>query len=449
MKYVAPTHAQKKGQARRSKKLAKVREEVEKREKESKLKHVLVQASARGIERKIEEFNSSGLFGHLFNRITGNGNFHRGRPLLHVKDEFKYFLIKIEERAPKLVSDPIVIDRLYAMSQAPQIRSVESWVPSGKGVPSVLSSLAAHLFAKFKMPSFLWSVFAYDTTGFERTHLTNVVVKVARGESLFELVKKMELCIPLTRKMCHEFMNSTEHKVYTALRKAQVVVKGGNRTLLETWLNSVGGRNLHEFRTVEEFWETVLDWFVKNPMLDAKAHLGPLCDFIAARSREDTSFSMKGRGVLPMLEAMRVWHGELSKAKKFSGEGYKRSGFKEFENDASTRDASGNIVSREIWRVQEIVSDRELHNEGKAMKHCVYSYSSSIKKGHISIWSVTKEDGRGETGNWKMSTVEVNNQMKRVVQVRGMMNRFPTAKEKDIVRRWAMINNLEVASSYA
>ena len=55
------------------------------------------------------------------------------------------------------------------------------------------------------------------------------------------------------------------------------------------------------------------------------------------------------------------------------------------------------------------------------------------------------EDGRGETGNWHMVTLEVRNDLKRIVQVRGRFNREMTAKEQRVVSKWAGLNNLQIS----
>ncbi len=67
-----------------------------------------------------------------------------------------------------------------------------------------------------------------------------------------------------------------------------------------------------------------------------------------------------------------------------------------------------------------------------------------VARGEVSIWSVTMEDGRGETGNWRMVTVEVHNASKRVVQARGRHNRLVTPAERRILERWAALSALTV-----
>jgi len=49
-----------------------------------------------------------------------------------------------------------------------------------------------------------------------------------------------------------------------------------------------------------------------------------------------------------------------------------------------------------------------------------------------------------ETGNWHMVTLEVRNDLERVVQARGRSNRAITSRELAIVKLWAGANDLAV-----
>ena len=53
-----------------------------------------------------------------------------------------------------------------------------------------------------------------------------------------------------------------------------------------------------------------------------------------------------------------------------------------------------------------------------------------------------------ETGEGieKLVTIEVRSADEQIRQIRGKRNRLPTEKEKDIIKRWAAEEGLEVAS---
>jgi hypothetical protein len=178
-------------------------------------------------------------------------------------------------------------------------------------------------------------------------------------------------------------------------------------------------------------------------MLDP-GEVAPLVDYIDHRRREEPGFTMKGRSPLAMLRAMKEWHGNLTKERAVSGKVFQRSGFAPLDFPSSRREAGGGVI-KERWSIAELLTARTLAEEGKRMGHCVYSYAWRIEKGDTSIWSVKMEDGLGETGRWHMVTLEVRNDLRRVVQARGRFNRAMTSREHAIVGQWAGMNNLKIS----
>jgi hypothetical protein len=94
-----------------------------------------------------------------------------------------------------------------------------------------------------------------------------------------------------------------------------------------------------------------------------QAEVGPLVDCIDHRRAEAPDFSMKGRGVLAMMRAMREWHGQLSKEKAAAGRVFPSSGLEPMDIDWSRRDGRGNRVV-EVWHFREILDARTLADEG-------------------------------------------------------------------------------------
>lgn len=83
----------------------------------------------------------------------------------------------------------------------------------------------------------------------------------------------------------------------------------------------------------------------------------------------------------------------------------------------------------QTWAITELLNSLALHEESKAMRHCVSSYSQDCEQGRSAIFSVTLAGRR-------MVTVEVNPKTLRVVQVHGFANRLPTTEETRVVNRW-------------
>ncbi len=341
-------------------------------------------------------------------------------------------------RAPKLAAEPHAT-AVRRMAKLTTFRPVAEWGPRGKGRDALFRSLGEHLLAKYRVPPLLWSAF-FDA---EADKLVPLVAHVASGGSLHALVTSARFAVPLTRRMCHELLTMPSRgSLLHAIRRVEVNAVGGDERLLQAWMGTRAARTLGT-RAEEAFWMTVLEWLANAAMVDP-SQVAPLVDYIAYRRDRDGKFSVAGRSIVALSRAMNDWHEELARMKIVRGATFEPSGFEAVELDRSMRASDGG-VARRIWRVEEVLSTRALAAEGRRMSHCVYSYAWSIEKKQTSIWSMTMEDGRGETGRWAMLTVEVRNESRRIVQARGRYNRPASSEEHAVLMAWAGANGLELS----
>jgi hypothetical protein len=345
------------------------------------------------------------------------------RELLHV----------VAERAPRLI-DEDTLAAFKLMAEAPWVRPASTWTASARGRDTLFRSLSEHLFARFPMSAVLWTSFR---AGEAAPILVPVAVQVASGGSLYDAVQSGHMPVPLTRKMCHDVLSYRgDLSFLAAIRRAQVRAAGGSLGLCQTWTGTRVGRRIHN-RGGEEFWQGVLAWLCRNPPA-SNAAVDPLLDYIEHRRDVDVAFTMKGRTLPAVLRGMRQWHGDLARVPVVQAVRFPSSGFQPLTLDRSRRDDYGSVI-KEIWHVREILDSKSLFDEGRLMRHCVYSYSSQIKTGHTAIWSVTLEDA---TGHWRRLTIEVWPQLRYIVQARGRSNRPPEARDWVALNAWAGLNNL-------
>jgi hypothetical protein len=311
------------------------------------------------------------------------------------------------------------------------IRQIKDWKPQGKSGHALFISLANHVFAKYKTPQFLWSEFSKPNL-----HYQDAVIHIASGGSLYSLVKDKKFPVQMTRQMCHLFLQAPSScTIASAVRYAQVIGLGGSKRLWEaiatTLPNIVPARYGYDAHINEELFSTEIQWFCNQSMLDPN-QVKPIHDFVEHCCREAVAenkvYSLKGRTADSVIRQMQEWHAGLSKMKVGRFNRFNPSGF-----EGAVYDFSSNTEA-EIWRVKELLTAKELQEEGRRQQHCVFSYAGAIEKGRTSIWVLTKEDNKG---NWAMCTVEVENATKRIVQVRGRFNRIATVKEQSILVRWA------------
>ena len=139
-----------------------------------------------------------------------------------------------------------------------------------------------------------------------------------------ENIRTAKLPLRLTRVMAHLFTQAPHHySAVAALRWAQVCGLGGSKGLAR----AVVGTRLGKVLENEEFWESVLHFFVNHPGLDL-AQVGPVVDFLQHQRFEwkdgvspggvfgkqpppRPDYTMKGRTVASILRQVEEWHKQL------------------------------------------------------------------------------------------------------------------------------------------
>lgn len=321
------------------------------------------------------------------------------------------------------------------------IREAADWRPPSKNPRRQFSHLARHLLATYDVPFFV------DAAWFQEDQETAALQQgwfrhIGDGGN----IRTADIPVRFTKKMAHAFFHAPEGlPIERALRWGQVVGQGGGAPLARAVMGSrLGGAFAHE-----DFWETVIKFFVNNPMIDPSL-VGPIVDFIHARKfvpREivrpgghverlpptQPNFAVKGRSADKLLGLMEEWHEELGQefaAEEDTGRGGKApvrwdpSGMRPLQIQEENPRTGETLT----WMVQELTSSRELVSEGRAMHHCVASYAKTCRKGTASIWSLQAVDENKQRE--PVMTIAVDIRRMAVTQVRGRYNIAPVGKAK-------------------
>lgn len=328
------------------------------------------------------------------------------------------------------------------------IRPVEKWRPKSHSAMRQFASLLRHLLVRYDdVPLFFDSVWLSgpdqpwpDRRGW--------YLHVGHGQN----IRKCDLPIPMTKKMAHYFMHAPNNlTVDQALRWGQILGLGGDEHLARAIFET----RLAESFEHEEFWTTVLRWFITHPMLD-RAHVGPVIDYLhyqrfvpapvvaadrtaGPRLAPQPNLTMSGRTPQALLARVASWHRMLANENRHQISQWRSTGIKGLE----FIEGSEKNNSAKYWAIRELLSSTALAVEGRRMKHCVASYAGSCARGHCSIWTM-EVDSSG--GCEKVLTLEVSNANRQIRQARGKLNRLPTEKERSILLRWAETAGLRLAS---
>lgn len=376
---------------------------------------------------------------------------HDSNPDTAARVSLRQLLLTVNERADFLfesiafAAQPYrYVDALLRLNDRHRqwIRPLEAWRPGSHNPQRQFSSLVRHLLTRYPVPYFMDSAWFRREKGSYR--LRDWFLHIGAGKN----IRTAKTPLPLTKRMAHHFAEAPRHySIEQALRWGQVHALGGDQRLTEAILGTpIAGSFEHD-----AFWQTVLRFFIANPLLDRK-QVGPIVDFILYQKFEtrevvvgpgevelqappQPNLTMRGRTPESLLRQVEDWHRELGRSAAAEGVYFKRSGFKAFERKAGR---SG----ENTWRIRELLSGAELVAEGRALKHCVASYARSCASGECSIWTMEEHT---PTRVHKRLTVEVSAHG-MIVESRGRQNRLPTAAEYGILQDWAREADLTISN---
>lgn len=321
------------------------------------------------------------------------------------------------------------------------IRPLETWNPRTKNRNKQFSSLLRHLLAKYEVPLFMDE--AWLPGAIHRLHHIDWWLHIASGQNIRTAAG---LDLPLTKKAAHHFLQAPDDfTISGAFRWGQIHALGGNERIVR----GLSGTFLMENFRNEDFWETVIRFFIANPMLDTR-HYGPICDYLrdqkyivplGAAGPPQPNLCMKNRTADALLKQVEAWHARLhretQKRKKNPGSWGHHPAIEDFTFIEKKKD------SAVTYTIVQLLSAQALLEEGKRLEHCVGSYSWSCHNGSTSIWSVRHQQPGGTFE--PLGTVEINNQTKTVVQFAAKRNRTPDNKAWFLLDQWCAKNQIGVS----
>lgn len=376
-----------------------------------------------------------------------------------VREALRRLLLHAEKHADLLHLDPAIealgprmgnsyLEALAALAGHAEswLRPPEEWRPDSRSRRRQFGSLARHLLARYPVPPFMDAAW-FRGEDPEARRQQGWFRHIGIGQN----IRTADVPVPLTKMMAHHFLQAPDtSSIEAALRWSQIRGMGGDESLVR----AVVGTRLGETFEHEEFWQTVLQFFVANPMLDS-ACIGPIVDYIhhqkfvpqEVAGTDGTvhladpllpDFSMKGRTVAALLVRVDAWHAQLARETRRPQDRWERSDIPEFHCVEVDRQ-SGNVTA---WSIRQLLTSRELRDEGKALNHCVASYARSCVNGGTSIWSVRMEDTQQTTPRPVM-TVAVKS--RSITQARGKANAIPGSSKGgprldqalSVLRQWA------------
>jgi hypothetical protein len=323
------------------------------------------------------------------------------------------------------------------------LRPADAWVPAGGGTRPRFASLAGHLFAHYPMPAFMASAW-YGGREPDAIRRQGWYRHMGLGRN----IRTADVPLALTKKMAHEFTLAPEHySIEMALRWGQVRGLGGSKELARAIVATRLGRSFDE----EDFWRTVVHFFVNHPELGLE-HVGPIVDYLHAQrflAPDDVEegelsdeppqphLSMKGRTPRSLLRQIGEWQARLRRQPSVEAFRWNPSGIGGFRWEEPSDGRPG----YRRWTIGELLSSGALYREGAAMCHCVATFARACARRQASIWSMRFEvPGR----RYRALTIEVDPRTRTIRQARRHHDAWPTAKQRRILERWAVQEGLMI-----
>jgi hypothetical protein len=314
-----------------------------------------------------------------------------------------------------------VANALVALSacRAAWLRPLEAWEAASHNAERQLRSLLRHLVARYDVPPFFDAAWLEGLTPEGALHQQWYLL-VASGTNIR---KAPGLPIPLTKRQAHLFLQAPDDLgILAAFRWAKVLDLGGDDRLARAVLGTRIGTEFGH----EDFWDSVVRWFVAHPGLDL-ARCGPIVDYLWHQKFErQPNLQMKGRTPEALLRDVREWHRGLALARfnPATPASWAPSGIVGYRREEDGR----------VYEVVERLTAEALREEGAAMGHCVASYTPRCATGATSIWSLrVLHEGERTV---RLATIEVRNRDRTVVQVRRRYNNLPKDRDFALMAGW-------------
>ena len=325
------------------------------------------------------------------------------------------------------------------------LRKPEEWKPRSKNSGRQFSEFIRYLFCRYDVPEFMDKAWTEEYNDDSDKH-QKWFVNLGMGANIR---KQEDLPIKLTKKMAHLFTQAPSNlNITEAFRWAQVVAMGGDDRTARAVIATHLGRHFEN----DDFWVTVIQFFINNPLLDS-LHYGPIYDYIDSQrfvARGDVlrdgqiqhlgppnpDFSMQHRDPNALLRQVDEWHRRMNRRGSIE------------QQVAKSWDSCGikglEIEEKETaWIIRELTTSIELWEEGDKMSHCVGSYASSCAVGSSAIFSLihlTEEKTTTEL------TIEVTPKSKHISQARKKCNAKPNKEDLRIMKMWAKERGLTISN---
>ena len=175
-----------------------------------------------------------------------------------------------------------------------------------------------------------------------------------------------------------------------------------------------------------QFWIRAAELFLNAIANNIVLIASDCTDYLEyVKYQRNNNFTLRGRTSTSFAREINLWHNRIYENHGVNYDHLKWRGL-------NKKNLYFNFENNEYF-CKQLKSGKALDKEGKALKHCVYTYANRCLDGNLSIWSLRKLSKKNKPK--KIITIEV--EFDTIVQARGSHNRLPSKNELAIIKDWA------------
>jgi hypothetical protein len=317
-----------------------------------------------------------------------------------------------------------------------EIRSAQEYVPRSHNLDKQLTGLIQHMYVKYPIPAFAYQAclpaaeddrFALMQSVYRQWFLT-----LAQGGSFPKLVRGI-----MTSKEAAVFLAApATYRFHENVWWARMKTAGLPGSAIDFLIARLFQNQF--FDDPDGRFAEVIRFFARFYAGMDRVTMGEITDFLAWKLANDPEFSLNGRTLGSVVRLTNEWRRLMQVAKLGQFVHWNGTGLPEWHYSHK----------KYQWEVIELLTNRDLLNEGRKQKHCVYSYVQWCGEGRSFIFSLrgywrevtgySNQDKplycRGD--EFTRVTIELNAN-REAVQIRGLQNRPTSDEEREVLRRWA------------
>jgi len=322
------------------------------------------------------------------------------------------------------------------------VRDPDDWISKSYNLNKQKINFIRWVYCLYPVPPFMFGLFTEKKSGFlgpgeslKQLIFFEWFIAIAQGKSFAKCSKEI-----FTKKEAHLFLNAPndntiEENIWWAKGSSINLDRKVLHAIVKRLFHNLGRVNLfYKLDTDNLFWWQRLLVLLKNCEDEVSIEsLNDIMDFLRYEHYHNENFELKGRTFNSLIKMSNEWHRTMQ-LKKFGDQNLNWPGLD--IPDWTWYDKK----MKSTWEVKQLLTSKELYNDGRRMRHCVASYGHRCLQGSSAIFSVMENDGINQPQ--KFITVEISSD-RQFIQASGKMNRSPSGRAKLVMNKWLTHNNIQ------